>query len=320
MGDRMNFHGRSLPETSKILCIGMPVRDLVFRVNELPARGNKKRATHYTEISGGNALNAAVAIARLGGHVLMSGPMGDAAEKASATIFDDFAREGIDGSAMVRMPGLVTPISNIMIDHTGERTIVTYRDPALWKVTLPDTAELLKDCAAILTENRCAEFVRDLCFEAHQRGVPVILDADHVMPLTETLLQAATHIIFSAEALHATAGSSDDIESLRKIAALTSAFVAVTNGSAGMTWLDPELQPHHMSAFPVTAVDTLGAGDVFHGAFTLAMAEGRSIEEAMRFSAAAAALKCSRHGGAFAAPQRSEVEALLVEKAALKSA
>ena len=315
----MNFHGKP-PDGTRILCVGMPVRDLVFRVGELPARGNKKRATHFSEFGGGNALNAAVAIARLGGRVLMSGPMGDAREKASAAIFDDLAKEGIDASAMVRMPGLVTPISNIMIDHTGERTIVTYRDPALFKATLPETSELLRDCAAVLTENRCAPFVTDLCFEAQRRGIPVVLDADHVMELDDPLLRATSHIIFSSEALHATAGVTDDIEALRKIAALTPSFVAVTKGADGMIWLDANREPHHRPTFPIEAVDTLGAGDVFHGAFVLAVAEKQSLEDAMRFSAAAAALKCTRFGGAFGAPQRAEVEALLRQTAALTSA
>ncbi|GAA3846791.1 sugar kinase [[Pseudomonas] carboxydohydrogena] len=289
----------------------MPVRDLVFRVENIPARGNKMRATHFTEYSGGNAFNAAIAIVRLGGRVLMSGPMGHAGEKAAEQILEDVAREGIDGSAMVRMPGLVTPISNIMIDATGERTIVTYRDPEMWNVTLPDTDELLKDCDAILTENRCG-FVRDLCFEARERGIPVILDADRAMPLDEPLLQASSHIVFSAEALHATTGAGNDTDALRAIAALTSAFVGVTNGADGMTWLE-DGQPRHMAAFQIEAVDTLGAGDVFHGAFTLAIAEGRSIEDAMRFSAAAAALKCTRYGGAFGSPQRIEVEKFLAK-------
>ena len=179
-----------------ILCIGMPVRDLVFHVKGLPARGNKERASRYEEISGGNGLNAAIAIVRLGGRVVMTGPMGDANEKASARIFDDFAKEGIDGSALVHMRGLVTPISNIMIDPTGERTIVTYRDPELWKVKLPDADVLLADCDAILTENRCAEFVTELCVEARHRGIPVVVDADHVMSLREGLLVESSHIIF----------------------------------------------------------------------------------------------------------------------------
>ena len=315
----MNFHGKALPEASRILCIGMPVRDLVFRVQDIPERGRKMRATHFQEFSGGNALNAAIAVARLGCRVLMSGPMGDASEKSSATIFDDLEREGIDGGAIVHMPGLVTPISSIMIDHTGERTIVTHRNQELWKVQLPDTDELLRDCAAVLTESRCASFVTGVCLEAQRRGIPVILDADRAIGLDERIFQASSHVVFSAEALHITAGHSDDVAALRTIAALTPAFVAVTNGADGMTWLDEAQQPHHMAAFPVEAVDTLGAGDVFHGAFTVAIAENQPLEQAMRFSAAAAALKCSRFGGAFGAPQRAEVEAFLERSPALHS-
>jgi sulfofructose kinase len=303
----------------RILCIGMPVRDLIFRVDDVPARGMKKRAAHFTELTGGNALNAAVAISRLGGHVRMSGPMGHAEEKATAHMFDDMKREEIE-NALVHMPGLVTPISSIMIDPTGERTIVTYRDPELWKVKLPDADLLLKDCDAVLTESRCAEFVTDLCVEARSRDIPVILDADRVMSLREGLLVASSHIIFSAEALHATTGITDNTEALRKIAELTPGFLAVTNGAQGTLWLDGEREPHRIPSFPVQAVDTLGAGDVFHGAFALAIAEGVPIRGALRFASAAAALKCTRHGGAFASPQRAEVERLLAESPALKEA
>jgi sugar/nucleoside kinase (ribokinase family) len=63
----------------------------------------------------------------------------------------------------------------------------------------------------------------------------------------------------------------------------------------------------------IETVDTLGAGDVFHGAFTLALVEGRAVEDAIRFAAAAAGLKCSRFGGSTAAPRRAEVDALLTK-------
>lgn len=296
----------------RILCVGMPVRDLIFRVDDVPTRGTKKRATHFTELTGGNALNAAIAISRLGGRVRMTGPMGHAGEKTTAHMFDDMQREGIE-HALVHMPDLVTPISSIMIDPSGERTIVTHRNPELWKVKLPDVDLLLKDCDAVLTENRCAEFVTDLCIEARNRDIPVVVDADRVMSLREGLLVASSHIIFSAEALHATAGIADDVEALRKIADLTPGFLAVTNGAQGTLWLDDQRQPHRMPSFMVHTVDTLGAGDVFHGAFALAIAGRQSVKDALRFAAAAAALKCTRHGGAFASPQRAEVERLLAE-------
>jgi sugar/nucleoside kinase (ribokinase family) len=289
----------------------MPVRDLTFRIDELPARGFKVNATHFDEISGGNALNAAIGIARLGGRAAICGPMGDARETSARYIFDKLALEGIETKHIVHMPGLVTPISNIMIDPSGERTIVTFRDPELWKVRLPDSDELLADCAAILTENRCAEFCTDLCVEARRRGIPVIVDVDRTMSLREGLLTASSHLVFSSEALQATAGIANDGEALMKIAGLTRSFLAGTRGAQGTLWLDEEGKLQQTPAFPVHTVDTLGAGDVFHGAFALAITENQDLRSALRFASAAAALKCTRFGGAFAAPQRPEVEGLL---------
>jgi sulfofructose kinase len=280
MSEPMNFHAAAPKIPPRVLCIGMPVRDLTFRVPGLPARGSKEHATYFDETS-------------------------------SRYIFEKMAHEGIDTNHIVHMPGLVTPISNIMIDPSGERTIVTFRDPELWKVRLPPADELLKDCHAILTESRCAPFCTELCVEARRRGIPVIVDVDRAMSLREGLLTASSHLVFSAEPLQETAGVADDGEALKKIAKLTPSFLAGTRGAQGTIWLDGHQNLQQTPAFPVHTVDTLGAGDVFHGAFTLAITENQDIERALRFASAAAALKCTRFGGAFAAPQRAEVSELL---------
>jgi sugar/nucleoside kinase (ribokinase family) len=295
----------------RVLCIGMPVRDLTFRIEAVPGRGNKVPASSFAEICGGNALNAAIGIARLGGEARMCGPMGDADEAASRFIFDKLAEEGIATSGLIHMPGLVTPISAVLVDPSGERTIVSFRDPGLWKVELPGADDLLQDCDAILTESRCASFVTPLCAEATRRGIPVVVDVDNAMAMNDGLLTAASHLICSAEALHATAGTDDDAAALKKLATLTKAFVAVTRGPKGTLWLDETNQFRETPAFPVHSVDTLGAGDIFHGGFTVAFGEGQDIAHALRFASAAAALKCTRPGGAFACPSRAEVDELL---------
>jgi sulfofructose kinase len=316
----MNFHDAAPKISPRILCIGMPVRDLTFRVQGIPARGSKENATHFDEICGGNALNAAIGIVRLGGRASVCGPMGDARETTSRYIFDKLAHEGIETKHIVHMPGLVTPISGIMIDPSGERTIVTFRDPELWKVRLPDTNELLNDCDAILTESRAGAFCNDLCVEATRRGIPVIVDVDRAMSLREGLLTASSHLVFSSEPLQETAGIADDGEALKKIARLTPAFLAGTRGPLGTIWLDENQTLQQTPAFPVHTVDTLGAGDVFHGAFALAITEKQELRAALRFASAAAALKCTRFGGAFAAPQRAEVSELLSQSGAISPA
>src|SRR4030088_384605 len=243
----MNFHAAAPKIPPRILCIALPVRDLTFRVPGLPARGSKEHASHFEEICGGNALNGAIGIVRLGGRASICGPMGDARETPSRYIFEKLAEEGIETGHIVHMPGLVTPISNIMIDPSGERTIVTFRDPGLWKVQLPDTDEVLKDGSAILTENRCAEFCTDLCVEARRRGIPVVVDVDRTMSLREGLLTASSHLVFSSEALQSTAGIADDGEALKKIAKLTPSFLAGTRGAPGTLWLraPQKIQPTH---------------------------------------------------------------------------
>jgi sugar/nucleoside kinase (ribokinase family) len=300
----------------RILCVGIPVRDLTLRVDGFPQRGSKTPASHFDEICGGNGLNGAVAIARLGGRAALTGPIGDRLEASSRFIFEKLAAEGVDTANLVHMPGLVTPISAIVIDEDGERTIVTFRDPGLWQVRLPDTERLLADCNAILIENRCAEFVADLAAAARKRGIAVITAVDRAMSLDDSLLTSSSHLIFSSEALQGTAGMAGDAEALKKMAGLTRSFLAVTRGAQGTIWLDQNQNLHETPAFPVQAVDTLGAGDVFQGAFTLAITERQDLPGALRFAAAAAALKCTRHGGVFAAPQRPEVEALLAQRPA----
>ncbi|AMA55463.1 sugar kinase [Bradyrhizobium sp. CCGE-LA001] len=298
----------------RILCIGIPVRDLTFRVEAVPARGSKSNASHLAEICGGNALNAAIAIARLGGRVAFVGPMGDAGETSSGFILDRMAAEGIDTTHIVRMPDATTPVSAILIEPSGERTLTIYRDPALWTVTLPDPAELLADCRAVLVESRCSAFATSLCTEARRRGIPVIVGVDRAMALQDGLLTTASHLLFASEQLQETAGIADDGAALQHLAALTPAFLAATRGPRGTIWLNDVGELEETAAFPVRAVDTLGAGDVFHGAFALGLAEGKGLREALRFAAAAAALKCTRHGGGLAAPQRIEVEEFLQGK------
>jgi sulfofructose kinase len=158
--------------------------------------------------------------------------------------------------------------------------------------------------------------VLPICEAARARGIPVVLDADKPTQATDILLGVASHVVFSAEGLRATTGTHDLGAGLKRIAATSRSFLAATDGANGMIWLVPG--PHgkgrRMSAFPVQPVDTLAAGDVFHGAFVLALAEGREETDAIRSAAAAAALKCARFGGITGAPGRTEVEAFLAAR------
>jgi sulfofructose kinase len=299
-----------------VLCTGIAVLDMVFRVPHFPRPDVKTQATAFETINGGNGANAAVAIAHLGARASFAGPLGGA--PGVDTVGDAFlglaAQEQIDCSACPRVPGVPTSISAITIDDHGERAIANFRDERLSEA-LPDDADaLVADADAVLADNRFPAFVREVLIAARKRGVPTVLDADEPRHDSDDLLSIASHVVFSAEGLRATAGTDSLGRGLVDLAKRTSSFLAVTDGRNDVLWLEGgELR--QFPAFRVDVVDTLGAGDTFHGAFALMLAEGADIRTAVRFSAAAAALKCANRerAGILGAPSRADVEAFLAK-------
>lgn len=306
----------SSPDSPLVVCASVAVIDNVYRVEQFPKAGTKTRAAEFLQILGGCAANAAVAITRLGGHARLVAPLGGPAGRdlTGDSILAHLAREHVDISGVVRVDRASSSLSSILIDREGERLIVNYRHPGLDTARIADPARLLRDAQALLFDNRYPQFVLPLARAARERGMIAVLDGDQPTMLTDELLAAVTHAVFSADGLRATARTDDLEAGLRGIASRTGAFVAVTDGPHDMIWLESTSIRRH-PAFQVEAIDTLGAGDVFHGAFALALAEGQPDATAMRFAAATAALKCTRFGGGTGAPGRGEVENFLAVNA-----
>jgi len=296
----------------RILCTGIIVLDEVFRVEVFPKADGKVEAKEFFVVNGGCAANAAVAIARLGGRAALAGPMGGPAGKDENgdRVLAALAREHVDTSACQRVDGLSTAMSAIFIDARGDRTIVTYRDKGIAEVTPNDPQALVAVADLVLADNRFPRFVRPVCEAARRRKLPVVLDGDKPTDSDDPLFRAASHVIFSSECLGATTGCTDLGDGLRRIAQTTDAFLAVSNGPNDIIVLDRG-SLRRIPVFAIDAVDTLGAGDALHGGFALALAEGASEIEALRFGAAVAGIKCSRIGGSAGAPTRTEVEELL---------
>ena len=145
---------------------------------------------------------------------------------------------------------------------------------------------------------------------ASAMGKPAILDGD-VAPdgIIEQLAPEATHIVFSEPAAQRLTGTSDVSEMTQLLKQrFAHAFICVTAGAAGSCWFDGHNNTvAHCPTISVKAIDTLAAGDIFHGAFALAIAEGMAPAAAIRFSSVAAAIKCESFGGRSGAPTRVEV-------------
>ena len=281
-----------------------------MRVESFPAPGEKVSASDFIITGGGCAANAAVAVARLNGRAAFAGPLGGSDDQVSNRILADLEKEGIDCSGVARVSDGVASVSLILLDAEGEKSIATRRGVNLGDVLPADAGKLVANADAVLIDNRFPEFVTAVCQAAQARKIPIVIDLDQATTPDDPLLKLGSHVVSSAEALYGTTGLKDYSAGLQRLAGNISGFLAITDGPNGVYWLDNGAL-RHLPAFKVKAIDSLGAGDAFHAGFALALAEGRTLEDVLRFASATAALKCTHFGGGAGAATRSEVEAFL---------
>lgn len=290
-----------------VFCLGIATLDYVYGVDTIPSRPEKHRARDLVVVGGGCAGNASVGVARLGAKAWLATRLGD--DLTGDRIVADLEGEGVDTSPTLRLEGIRSPVSAIFVDAAGERLVMSYTDPALPEDAGRLPAALPQGTGAVLADIRWVEGARAIFRKAREAGVPAVLDADRKPPHPE-LVSTATHVAFSAQALQEASGVEDPRQGLARLARETDTWLAVTLGHEGVLfWEKGEIV--HIPAFQIEAVDTLGAGDIWHGAFALALAEGQDERGAIRFASAVAGIKCTRFGGRAGTPNREEVERFL---------
>lgn len=296
-----------------VICVGHAALDYVYRIEAFPPQPTKVRSLEHIESGGGMAANAAATIARLGGKVeLWSRTGGDS---AGERIHKFLAAEGVDISHVRTFEHARSSTSAVIVDQGGERLIIGERDHAMpmdadW---LP--LERVAGSAAVLSDLRWVEGTRAAFIEARAHGVPTLLDADlGGGGLMAEFLALADYAIFSEPALEAFAPGLDERAQLDRVLAAGVRHAGVTRGAKGYSWLSQGGASGHQPSFEAEIVDTTGAGDAFHGAFTWALANGYAPRECARIAAATAALKCRRLGARAGLPTHPEVEEFLAAR------
>jgi sulfofructose kinase len=280
---------------NRVICVGMTAQDHIWSLDEIPSEPVKVRANDFRQIGGGMAATAAVAVARLGGEVAFWGRAGD--DVAGRVMHEELAAHGVDVTYFHLASEARSAVSGIFVDSQGERLICNFRG-----LNLPDKPDWLPlnsplNAKALLVDMRWLTGALAVCRRARFEHIPIVLDADiAACEDYEKLLPWVDYPIFSAPALEAFAPKHSVEAALNKVAVLANGWAAVTQGYKGIDWLDGQVIGHE-AAFTVDVVDSTGAGDVFHGAFAYALANGQSSAQAIRFAAAVAALKCTAAGG-----------------------
>ncbi|MGL4635407.1 MAG: sugar kinase [Beijerinckiaceae bacterium] len=294
---------------ASVLCIGISVLDYVFQVDEMPLRAEKYRSTAMKTVGGGIAANASVAVARQGGKAHLITRLGN--DALGQTIIDELTREGVDCTLSLRAQGLRSPLSCILVDKHGERMIISYSDPEMPEATdwLPTALPQGLDC--VLGDTRWEAGSRHIFDLARTAGIPSVLDVDR-KPADEGLIDACTHAALSSQACLEITSERDVRAGLEILRRKHKGWLAVTDGARGVFWTEGDTI-RHTPGFKVDVIDTLGAGDTWHGAFALGLAEGMTEAHAVRYASAVSAIKCTRFGGRGGIPTRAETEQFLKE-------
>ncbi len=291
---------------ARVLTVGIAVVDFMFLVDRIPDTARKYWARDAKIVGGGCAASAAVAISRLGGEARLAARLGT--DLTGDIILADLAREGVDTDCVQRIEDGRSSFSSVSIDERGERQIVNFLGENLGADT--EGVAGVRDVDAVLVDNRWREGAVAGLARARELGVPGVVDAEP--PSDIGILKGASHVAFSRDGLRVLSPGDDTAAALADAAVRLDAWACVTDGERGV-WFTGPAGVEHVPAYAVETVDTLGAGDVWHGAFTLALAEGMGDRDAIEFASAVAAIKCTRFGGRSGTPRRAEVARFLKE-------
>ncbi len=278
--------------TPTIVCVGTVALDMILVTDQLPEEDGRVEASRVALAGGGNAANAAVAIARLGLPVEFCGTIGD--DRAGALVVDELSAEGVGTSLVERRIGGITAQSAVIVStESGARTIITHPAPAPppiprgFAMTHLDKAGWGAMPPHGLPDTRVS-----------------VDDGNQIAGLDVSQLE---WYVPTATVLRGRYGTDDAVEGARRARAAGARTVVATEGALGSFGVD-HAGLHYAPALQISPVSTLGAGDVFHGAFLAAIALGRTVPEAIRFANVTAALSCRALDGRSGIPSLSEVE------------
>ena len=295
----------------RLACVGHASVDHHFEIAAFADHPTKTPAHSYRQIVGGMAANASIALTQLGASTRLLGRVGD--DAAGTFVRAELERLGVD-ARLEPVAGAATSVSSVVVDAHGERQIFNHRGDALARAHALDTAQL-EGVSAVLADPRWADGAAAAFAWAREHKLLSMLDAD-VAPQADLLrlVPLADWAVFSEPGLALFAPGLDASAALQLAVSNGARNAMVTLGARGVRWLQGGML-HAQDAFNVQALDTTGAGDVFHGALLLALAggvePGWGVAQSVRFASAAAALKCQRRHGVMGTPARAEVLAFL---------
>ena len=293
-----------------VLGIGENSVDYVYRLPTYPEPNGpnaKMRISAHSLSCGGQIATTLCTCASLGLRAKYLGATGT--DDNGRRIRAELASRGIDTSdAPIRdVPNRFAVI--LVGEQAGERIVLWDRSPELSLRPRELAPEVITAARAVHVDDTDQDAAIHAASIARRAGVHVTSDIDRLTPRTEEMISAVTIAILAEHVPEAVTGEADLERAMRKLRRLQPGMICVTRGARGAVLLDGD-RFYDEPAFPVDAVDTTGAGDVFRGAFIYALLNGEDPEGILRFANAAAAISCTRAGAINGVPTLDETLSL----------
>lgn len=295
-----------------IVGVGHNCIDRLCVVEDYPKEDSSTHITKIETQGGGAVATAMVAASRLGMKTTIIGPIGN--DGVSNETISLLKKDGVDTSNLIRLDGISGLQSFVMINPAnGSRTKFPQRD------LLPNIEfgnkekEIIKESKVLHLDGTNNANAMNAAQIARKEGCIVSLDACSMRDdnkLNVDLASMADILIMNAKYPLRVSGKSSYEEALLEMSTWGPKIVMATLGDQGcLAVIDGKVKA--FPAFKIKAVDTTGAGDVFHGAFLTAMIDGKGFEDCILFASATSAIKCTHLGGRDGIPSKQEVEEFL---------
>jgi sulfofructose kinase len=288
--------------------VGLNASDTVILVPEHPPRGSKIESNFVDVLPGGPVATAVIACQRWGLRTRYVGKLGD--DAAAILHLKEFAGSGVEAQ-IITAHGSASQQAFILVDGQGERTVLWRRDQRL--AVRPDELkrEWIVGARALLVDGYDTSAATRAAEWARAAGIPVVADFDEAYPGIEDLMTNVDYLIVSRDFPQRFSGESNLDRSLPALERrFRNRLTAATLGRNGVRAWDGK-QFHHARAYRVPALDTTGAGDIFHAGFIYGLLHGWPLERQLDFACAAAALNCMARGARGGIGSVEEVEQLM---------
>ncbi|NWF69751.1 MAG: ribokinase [Chloroflexi bacterium] len=300
--------------SAKIVVVGSFNADLVTYLPRLPKPGETLSGKRFVTGPGGKGSNQAVAAARLGAQVTFIGRVGK--DTLSEMAYSLWRQENIQTQHVRQDEVHSTGVAIILVEESGENVIVVTlgANLAISRSDIDLAAETIAHANVLMTQLEIDHEIAAYALQtARAKGVRTILNPAPAVKLPPQVTALADFITPNETELLIVAGEKDAGQAAAALLQSEQQTVVMTLGERGARWVN-RTGSSIVPAYRVEAVDTVGAGDAFNAGLAVALAEGKTLPEAILFANAAAALCVTRHGAAASMPYRHEVETFITTR------